>query len=92
MRTILKVMFAALFVVIPVLAYSQSRETARQEARQEAVADTSNVQAGGRYQIIFGHTVDQDQTYLIDTQTGDLWWLRNREGGKVAVPVPKVQK
>jgi len=91
MRTILKVLFVALFVV-PVLAYSQRRETTRQEARQEALADTSTVQVGGRYQVIFGHTADQDQTYLIDTQTGDVWWLRNREGGKVAVLVPKVQK
>lgn len=60
MRTILKVMLAVLVVVVPVLAYSQRKETAHQEARQEATTDTSTVQVGGRYQLIFGRTVDQD--------------------------------
>jgi hypothetical protein len=46
----------------------------------------------GRFQIVFNPTAIQtDQTYLLDTESGNVWWFKGEGGKKTAVLVEKTK-
>jgi hypothetical protein len=46
----------------------------------------------GRFQVLFNPTAIQgDQTYLLDTENGNMWWLKSEGGKKTAVLVEKTK-
>jgi hypothetical protein len=46
----------------------------------------------GRFQIVFNpEAVQTDQTYLLDTESGNVWWFKIDGGKKVAVSVEKTK-
>lgn len=54
--------------------------------------DSSKPNQLGRFQIVFNPTAIQtDQTYLLDTESGNVWWFKIDGGKKVAVLVEKAK-
>jgi len=57
------------------------------QAEQSPKADQS-----GRFQVVFNpNTLAADQTYLVDSASGSVWWFKTDGGKKTAVLVEKTK-
>jgi hypothetical protein len=53
---------------------------------------SSQTDQRGRFQIVFNpEAVQTDQTYLLDTESGNVWWFKIDGGKKVAVSVERTK-